>query len=189
MEDMKKIGVFIVLVVVLGITGFNSAAEETSVDSTNQIPIEGLEAEVKGDMAGAIKIYNAYVSKNPKNINVWKKISDIESDLKHYNEAAAAMKKAIELDPKNTESYSTLSEIYSSADMPKEAVSAIEQALQLDPNNINYLKTRSGLADWLDDLDKMEDSYNRILKIEPKDRDALLGILKVREERKNQTKE
>lgn len=76
----------------------------------------------------------------------------------------------------NAQLYLKASQAYSAANKPEDAFKMIECAIQLDPQNLQYLKNRAEIANWLKKPAIVEDSYQKMLAISPKDPDAMLGI-------------
>lgn len=93
-----------------------------------------------------------------------------------YNQAAAAMKKAIDLKPNQADLYKKLSEIYATAKQATLALNAINHALLIQPTELVYLRARAKLASWVKDKAQTFDSYQRILLLKPNDQDALLNF-------------
>jgi tetratricopeptide (TPR) repeat protein len=65
---------------------------------------------------------------------------------------------------------------YSTQDQPERAFEAIERAVALAPKNVTYLKGRAQIANWLGRYDVAIESYVRILRRLPQDREARLGL-------------
>lgn len=132
------------------------------------------EAEKNGNTA--ISAYKAEIAKNPNRPDLWKKIADIENKLQRHQNAIEALKNAIKLQPPNAELYASLSETYTLTNQPKEALVAVKEALRIDPKNIDYLNRSVLLANWAEDYTQAEDSYKRILTIQPNNRMARVGL-------------
>jgi tetratricopeptide (TPR) repeat protein len=139
-------------------------------------PDEGIAAEEEKNWDKAIGIYKEEILKDSNRPDLWKRIADIESEQKHYQNAIDALKNAINLQPKNVALYVNLSETYAVTNQAKEALAAINQALQIEPMNVDYLNRRVILANWAGEDDQVEDSYKRILNIEPNNELARVGL-------------
>jgi YaiO family outer membrane protein len=148
-----------------------------SEETTNKKSLESVAETVEAEKNyKAIRTYKEEIAKDPNRPDLWKKIADIENQQQHYQNAIEALKNAIKLQPKNTELYVSLSETYVAANQPQEALLAINQTLQVEPVNIDYLNRRGILAIWAEEYDQAEDSYKRILNIEPNNQVARIGL-------------
>ena len=58
--------------------------------------------------------------------------------MKHYEEAAEAKRKAVELEPGNAEYHDSLSITLHRMGRYEEALKETEKAIELDPQNANY---------------------------------------------------
>ncbi|HEV2523953.1 MAG TPA: tetratricopeptide repeat protein, partial [Gammaproteobacteria bacterium] len=144
---------------------------------------EAAAAESDEDWDKAISLYKEVIAKDANRPDLWRKIADIENTQQHYPAAIEAIQNAIKLQPQNAELYVSLSETYAVTNQAKEALSAIDQALQIDPMNTDYLNRRAILASWAEEYAQAEDSYRRILNVEPGNKQALAGLLNIEAEK------
>ncbi len=84
-----------------------------------------------------------------------------------YQEGAAELKKAIELDPKNMAVYIDLSRAYFAANEPAAAEAALKQALTIDPHSIEILLTLGDLRVSTGKPDQGEIIYKQVLETAP----------------------
>jgi tetratricopeptide (TPR) repeat protein len=178
----------------VGLENINAKKNETKAKDNINVPStsekvseQGLDAEMNKDWGRALNIYKEALAKNPKRVDLWKRIADIEIHLKHFPNAIDALNKVIKLEPNNTELYLNISQVYATAKQPKEALLAIDQALKIEPNNVDYLRKRVILANWAGDYEQVEDSYKRLLIIDPNDKLARLGLENI-QAKKNEAK-
>ena len=147
-------------------------------------PPAGPEAEHNKQWKKAIDIYLETIKTDPKRIDLWLRIATIEYNLKNYPKVFDAYKHAIAIQPDNSELHQGLSQTYAEANQPQAALAEINAAVKIKPDNIDYLKARAILADWAGNSKMAEDSYQRILKLNPKNAIALLGLKKLKEREK-----
>jgi len=147
------------------------------------VPDAAIVAEEEKNWDKAIAIYKEEIAKNSNRPDLWKKIADIENEQKHYQNAIESLKQAINLQSNNAGLYISLSETYAVTNQAKEALAAINQALEIAPMNIDYLNRRVILANWAGEYDQVEDSYKRILSIEPNNQLAHVGLKNIQSEK------
>lgn len=160
-----------------------TADAKSPVQAVVPVPEDGITAEEEKNWDKAIYIYKEAIAKDPNRPDLWKRIGDIENDQKQYQNAIEAFKNAISLRPKNAALYVSLSETYAVTNQAKEALAAINEALLLEPTNVDYLNRRVILANWLGEYDQLEDSYKRILNIEPDNQLARAGLQNIEDEK------
>jgi tetratricopeptide (TPR) repeat protein len=86
----------------------------------------------------------------------------------------------IEKDPKNPHYPSNLAVIYAREEMFAEALGFAEKALAADPNFLPALVNAGGIFLSTDQTDKAEQTYQRILELEPGNLTALQGLETIR---------
>jgi hypothetical protein len=123
------------------------------------------------------------ISKEPKTVPGRTQNADLyyRSANKHFaakeqEKGLNALKQAIKLNPKNDQYHYELSRYYAQHNMPQQAFEEIDQAVTLNPNKIEYWRNRAVIANWLKNVNVMEQSYRKALKIDPKDKASLAGL-------------
>ncbi|MDA8127583.1 MAG: tetratricopeptide repeat protein [Betaproteobacteria bacterium] len=145
--------------------------------SAGPIPDAGLRAEMKGQWADAIKIYQQALDASPAQANLWERIADIRAtQLKDPEGAAEALREATKYAPRDARLQYKLSQAYAAARKGPSAMAAIAQAVDLEPANPTYLRARGEIALWTGYFAVAANSYERVLAGAPKDADAMLGL-------------
>lgn len=117
--------------------------------ATNQtIPEEGLVAEGKKEWQKALDIYLTILIKEPKRIDLWLRVADIEHHLKQDTLTIAAYEHALAVEPQNPRLHKKLSEIYAGLNQPHEALQHIELAVKYDPDHPEYLESWAKISNW-----------------------------------------
>jgi tetratricopeptide (TPR) repeat protein len=137
---------------------------------------EGFKAEMAGQWAKALKNYMAVVEREPKRMDVWLRIADIESSLGNQAAAADALERAVQLSPDDDRLRFRLSQTYSVSNRPKKALESLQRAVELAPANVEYLKALGQLANWNGRSDLAASAYRRLVALSP-DNDAALHDL------------
>jgi tetratricopeptide (TPR) repeat protein len=143
--------------------------------SAQEVPHEGLQAEMRGEWREAIGIYREAIRLEPDRSDLWIRIAEIEAHLGNSSEAAAALEEAAKLRPDDPDIFYDLSAAYSVANQPEEAFKAIGRAVELDPDNIEYLQDYAQVANWVDKPDVAAQTYQKIIELLPEDDSVLLG--------------
>ncbi|MDD3597539.1 tetratricopeptide repeat protein [Sulfuricurvum sp.] len=126
------------------------------------IPEEGLKAEMAGNWSEAATIYTNILSKNPNNVDLYLRLSDIYAKEKQYDKASDILQQAIPYTSKPSELLSKLSTIQAINGQSKEAIISIDKALVIDPNNIHYLQQRAELSSWAGEYEKAAIIYEKL---------------------------
>ncbi len=127
--------------------------------------------------------YRRILDEDPDNQGAAKALKAMEAGSapeKDYNEIAQSIQEKIKSSRDNPALYAELAQVYSMANEPAKALEAIGKAVELQPGNIDYLRARGQYANWIGKLETAEDSYIRILKIEPDDASATLGLARAK---------
>jgi tetratricopeptide (TPR) repeat protein len=140
------------------------------------VPDAGLRAEMQGQWADAVAIYQRALQANPAQASLWERIADIRAtQLKSPAGAAEALREAVKYAPKDARLQYKLSQAYAAAQNGPAALAAANRAVELEPDNATYLRTRGEVATWSGDYALALDSFERVLANAPQDADALLG--------------
>ncbi len=141
------------------------------------VPDAGLRAEMQGQWADAVAIYQQALAADPAQATLWERIADIRAtQLKDPTGAADALREAVKHAPMDARLYYKLSQAYAAIQKGPSALAAIAQAVELDPGNPAYLRARGEIALWTGYYAVATDSFERILAAAPGDADALLGL-------------
>jgi tetratricopeptide (TPR) repeat protein len=140
------------------------------------VPDAGLKAELAGNWRDAIEIYTEVLDANPRRLELWQRIADIQIRLQDPEAAAETLTKASRYAPDDPQLFFRLAQAHASADQKQQALAAINRAVELDPENVDYLRARAAHANWNADYATAQDSYERLLVIRPDDSDAMLGL-------------
>ena len=92
--------------------------------------------------------------------------------LGRYDEAAAALEKALLLDSKNADAWRAHALVCSQLDRNAEAAKSSEKALALDPNNARTWIVRGFALHRLGQYEKAVESYARAIELNPMARTA-----------------
>lgn len=140
---------------------------------------QGIEAEEEGRWNDAVAVYRAELQRNPQRVDLWRRLADIEAQLKHPAEAAKALEQAAQLQPKDAAVWFSLSQAHAVAGDKQGAYKAAGRALELAPDNLEYLRARGDLAMWVDDRAEAGAIQRRILALTPNDDKALLALARI----------
>src|SRR5512139_120961 len=145
--------------------------------AAQSVPDAGLRAEMQGQWADAVNIYQRALEANPAQANLWERIADIRAtQLKNPEGAADALREAVKYAPMDARLNYKLSQAYAAIKKGPSALAAIAQAVELDPGNPTYLRARGEIALWTGYYAVAADSFERLLAAAPQDADALLGL-------------
>jgi tetratricopeptide (TPR) repeat protein len=143
------------------------------------VPDAGLKAEVDGRWQDALGIYRQALKKDPRQVELWLRIADIQASLGNSRAAAEALQQARRHAPHNADILFRSSQALATIENKEAALAAINRAVELEPNNIDYLRSRAELANWNGDFATARDSYQRILALRPRDAGAMLWLARV----------
>jgi tetratricopeptide (TPR) repeat protein len=163
-QTIKGVGALLLLLPLLGVAA---------------VPNAGLKAEVEGRWQDALSIYQKSLKKNPKQVDLWLRIADIQASLGNASAASAALLKARRYAPRNANILFRSSQALAVVEDKKAALAAINRAVKLEPKNVEYLRSRAELANWNQDYPTARDSYQRILALKPNDTNAMLELARV----------
>ncbi len=147
----------------------------TLIFAADNIPEEGLKAEMEGQWDNAATVYERITASEPERIDLFLRLSDIYIKLNDYSRANDSLQKAIENNPKNASLYARQSQVLSVDKQPDAALTAIKKAVALEPDNIEYLRSQATLANWNGDYDLAVKSYEAIY-VKNKDHQVLMQI-------------
>ena len=141
------------------------------------VPDAGLRAEMQGQWADAVDIYQQALKSNPAQANLWERIADIRAtQLKMPEGAAEALREAVKYAPMDARLYYKLSQAYAAIQKGPRALAAISRAVELEPANTTYLRACGDIALWTGYHAVAANSFERILAAAPQNADALLGL-------------
>src|SRR3569623_932117 len=141
------------------------------------VPDAGLRAEMQGQWADAVDIYQRALAANPVQANLWERIADIRAtQLNDPVGAAEALREATQYAPMDARLHYKLSQASAVIQKAPSALATIAQAVELDKGNPPYLRARGEIALWPGYYAVAIDSFERILAATPQAADALLGL-------------
>lgn len=144
------------------------------------VPDDGLRAEMAGQWTDAIGVYEQALKTSPGQAHLWERVADIRATrLKDSAGAVAALREAVRVAPNDARLHHKLSQALASTQDGTGALAAIEQAIEHATGNLEYLRTRADLAAWQGDYARALDSHQRVLAIAPDDAGARLGLARV----------
>jgi tetratricopeptide (TPR) repeat protein len=146
------------------------------------VPIPPTEAEEitrlvrEKDLAGALKRADAFLAKNPRDLQVRFLRGVILTDLKNTAEAVAAFESLTQDFPELPEPYNNLAVLHANQGQLELARSLLQQALTAQPN---YVTAYENLGDVYVSL--AADSYQRAIKLDPNNKTAQSKLTLARE--------
>ena len=143
------------------------------------IPAEALVAEGREDWAGALRLYDGILDRDPTRWDLWVRVADIHARLGNEEAVFNALTQAIKARPDDPELYARLSRACAQANKPTAALAAIRGALALRPEDPAYLKATAELAAWSGDYSAARTAYETLLRLEPANAAALLNLARV----------
>ncbi len=138
------------------------------------VPGAGLKAEGEQRWDDAVKIYRQALQENPRQVELWLRIADIQAHLGNQSAVLEALSQAARYAPRNADVAYRLSQAHAQANNPPQAMEAINRAVELSPRNVEYLQARGNIANWNSDYPTAQDSYRRILALQPNNHEARL---------------
>jgi tetratricopeptide (TPR) repeat protein len=154
----------------------SSPASVAKLKAAEDLPEEGLKAELDMNWPKAIEVYETELRKNPGNVSLCLRLADIYARLNQLDQVELYLKKAVEADPRNHRILYELSRTYSLKNQPHLGLEVIEKAVEMDPLNKEYLQARAILANWSGDSRTAADSYQRLAKLSPDDKEVLFNL-------------
>lgn len=149
----------------------------TSIVIANDVPSSAIEAEAQQDWSAAAILYRKELAKQPDNVALWRKLSEVEAAQHHSETAAEALCKVVELQPADANLYSECSKAWSVANQPLKAFDAIERARTLSPDNVDILLAHALLANWLGNYSLAEQDFTSVIKLAPDTQKDLIDDL------------
>lgn len=129
----------------------------------------------RGHVAQAAEAYRKAIAHNPKHVAALCNLGAALVQLKRFEEAADACRRAAALRP-DAATYANLAAALSMLDKLDEATAACDTALALDPRCSTALTNLGGLLNRLGDYRQAEARFRRSLAIDPRDASALHGL-------------
>ncbi len=124
----------------------------------------------------AVRRIQAVAEKAPKNPVLPYMIGRVYMVQKDYPKAEAALLKSNELDPEYRASFIALSQVYVAQNKHKEAIAKLEAIAARGSNDVSALMQIGMIHEAAKDLEKARDTYERVIKIEPKFSPALNNL-------------
>lgn len=144
--------------------------------TAQNVPDDGLRAEMAGQWTDAIGVYEQTLKTYPGQAHLWERIADIRATrLKDPAGAADALREAVRVAPNDARLHHKLSQALAAAQDGPGALASIQRALALTPDNATYLRARGEIATWTGDYALALASYEQVLASAPGDADATLG--------------
>ena len=143
------------------------------------IPTDALVAEGREDWAGALRLYDEILEREPQRWDLWLRVADIHARLGNRDAVFNALTQAIQARPEDPELYARLSRACAEAGKPSAALAAIRGAIALRPQDPAYLKAMAELAAWNGDYAAARTAYETVIGLEPGDTRALLNFARV----------
>ncbi len=127
------------------------------------LPAQALAAEMDGRWEDAMLVYEQLLQTDPRRVDLWRRIADIQAMLGRPHQATLALLCAIGQIPQELPLYAQLAQAHSVNGQLQAALFALRRGLDLEPQNTDFLRTQGQLAFWSGDLDLARESYFRIL--------------------------
>lgn len=144
------------------------------------VPDAGLQAEMQGRWAEAVKIYEQALAADPAQAGLWERIADIRATrLRDLPGSVQALREAVKRAPDDARLHAKLSQAHAASKQAPEALAAISRAVELEPANAGYLRARGELAVWAGDRAAALDSYQRLYAMNPGDPEVRLGMARL----------
>ena len=131
-----------VILAAAGVIAVASAAVALTRDGANESAAAGPHGTVKpetpvGDVDSMVSSLEARLKEDPDNAEGWRMLGWSYFELRDLPRAAAAYRRAAQVEPGNAENWSSLGEALQTAStsVSPEAASALERALKLDPKD------------------------------------------------------
>jgi tetratricopeptide (TPR) repeat protein len=105
-----------------------------------------------------------------------------------YDQAQAALFKAIELDPNESRAYDLLIPVYARSDKLPDALNRLTGILAKRPDDVRALLLSGLIYDRLKDTDKAREAYEKVLKLAPNTVPALNNLAYIYAEKLNDLK-
>jgi tetratricopeptide (TPR) repeat protein len=109
-----------------------------------------------------------YTKKFPKNVMSWQHLGRAYYDLKRYEEAEIALKKALEIDPTYPDSIENLAFTYKDMGRIKQAGEQFSKLVSMHPDNINYSYNYALYLSQNSQKDLAKRILNSLISINPK---------------------
>lgn len=111
----------------------------------------------------------------PGNPVYLRQMADIQEQLGHYAEAAAAWESYLKVSPTPSEAFPALPDAYRKLGRMAASIDACQRALALEPRNPDFLFNLGRAYEWGHQYDKARQTYQRCCTLSPGSPDALAG--------------
>ena len=140
-------------------------------------PIKKAERLYKGlEFSKAVPVYEKIAaSENKHSVKAYERLGDINRLSSHFEQSAAAYKKAIELKPDYEEPFEELGLLYALKG-DRLAIDYLTSAININPQNLNAMYALGLFYQDHSMMQKALDTYQDIINIEPKHADALHNV-------------
>ncbi|MBX2954041.1 MAG: tetratricopeptide repeat protein [Leadbetterella sp.] len=122
---------------------FGKSASITPKDTTAAL-YAGIAEQLLENNAGALAHLNNFIANGGKDVSVFYSVAQIYKSEKKFDEAAATLKKGMEVNPTNTDLPNELINVYIASNNIDKAIGDLEGMVKKDPNNLINL-TNLGL--------------------------------------------
>ena len=170
---MKRVAfVFFTWALIAPLTAGSAAAQSA-------VPEAGLAAEGEGRWSDALRIYRGELERNPRAVDLWLRVADIEAALGHTEAVIAALDAAASAAPGSAPIHARLSQAYAATGHATAALRAIEAALALEPRSIEYVRAHATLATWAGEYAAAARSHRTLIAAEPGEASHVLALARV----------
>lgn len=142
-------------------------SEEQTTKKTKELLSEADDLMDVDEFEEAEKKLIESLTVNNKDINAFKKLSDLYFEQKKYEEARETLEHILKIDGEEGEVYFDLSLVYKAMDDQKKSMENIKKALQIIPNNPRYLDTMIEIGIINKDRVAAQDAYNKLSQVNP----------------------
>ena len=130
----------------------------------------------QGKTEDALKVYETLLKYQSNDVAVYRQLSQVRRELKDYDGAIDALKKAIEIDPSDNVSLSNLAITYDMAGKKDEAFKMYEEALSKDPENTDLMFNYGQLHFGNGNFEKAIALFDKVIAASPDDYDSNLRV-------------
>ncbi len=148
-----------------------------------------------GKIAKALKPLRKAIRLNPNDGSNYIHLAHIQSKLRHWQLAIEACQKAIALNKNETVAYYILAVAYKELGVINKpqrkrfftaALEVHKQLLKINPKDVQALKALGVTYHWLGELEEAEKAFEKVLKLDPDNADALNNLRLVKEDQLEQ---
>lgn len=137
-------------------------------------------AQKSENFSEATTLYQLGLKFFPENEALWKGVARTYKSQKESNRALASYREALKKSPNDDRLLAEVSELLLTMKNYAEALALMEKAVEIKSHNVDYLRQLAHLANLNEDYPLSQYTYTQILKMEPRDKEALFALPKVR---------